>query len=91
MHRSARHCTKIPGIEAISIISDRIFPRHTHDKFGIGYLVDGGQESWSGRGHVEARKGDIITVTRRNLVDLSILRPAPALVYELLTSFGSAN
>ena len=69
MHKSARHSTVVPGIEAISIISDRTFPRHTHDEFGIGYLVDGGQESWSGRGLVEARAGDIITVNPGELHD----------------------
>ena len=69
MHKSARYFTVVPGIEAISIISDRTFPRHTHDEFGIGYLVDGGQESWSGRGLVEARAGDIITVNPGELHD----------------------
>lgn len=69
MHKSVRHSTLVPGIEAISIISDRTFPRHTHDEFGIGYLVSGGQESWSGRGLVEARAGDIITVNPGELHD----------------------
>lgn len=69
MHKSVRYSTVVPGIEAISIISDRTFPRHTHDEFGIGYLVSGGQESWSGRGLVEARAGDIITVNPGELHD----------------------
>ncbi|WP_170107076.1 AraC family transcriptional regulator [Roseibium marinum] len=46
----------------VSIISDRSFPRHTHDEYGIGFMVSGGHESWSGRGHVEASTGDVITV-----------------------------
>lgn len=69
MHKSARHCTSVPGVEAISIISDRSFPRHTHDEFGLGYLVDGAQKSWSGRGEVEAAAGDIITVNPGELHD----------------------
>lgn len=69
MHKSVRHRTAIPGIEAISMLSDRTFPRHTHDEFGLGYLVDGGQESWSGRGLVEAEAGDIITVNPGELHD----------------------
>ncbi|WP_299397418.1 AraC family transcriptional regulator [Pelagibius sp.] len=69
MHKSVRHRTVIPGVEAISILSDRTFPRHTHDEFGLGYLVDGGQESWSGRGLVEAEAGDIITVNPGELHD----------------------
>ncbi|MEM8812828.1 MAG: AraC family transcriptional regulator [Pseudomonadota bacterium] len=62
MHRSVRHKTAIPGIDVISIRSDCSFPRHTHDEFGFGYIVDGGQESWSGRGLVEASAGDVIAV-----------------------------
>lgn len=69
MHKAARHCTLLPGVEAISIISDRSFPRHTHDEFGLGYLVDGSQKSWSGRGHVESKAGDIITVNPGEMHD----------------------
>ena len=69
MHRSVRHPSVIPGIDVISIRSDRSFPRHSHDEFGIGYLVSGGQESWSGRGLVEAEAGDIITVNPSELHD----------------------
>lgn len=69
MHRSARHSTVLPGIEAISILSDRTFPRHSHDEFGIGVLLDGAQDSWSGRGLVEAQAGDVITVNPGELHD----------------------
>jgi len=69
MHKSARHQTILPGIDAISIKSDRTFPRHTHDEFGFGYVVEGGQESWSGRGLVEASTGDTITVNPAELHD----------------------
>lgn len=69
MHKSARHRTIFPGIDAISIKSDRTFPRHSHDEFGFGYVVDGGQESWSGRGLVEASAGDTITVNPAELHD----------------------
>ncbi len=69
MHKSVRHQTILPGVDAISIKSDRTFPRHTHDEFGFGYIVVGGQDSWSGRGHVEARAGDTITVNPAELHD----------------------
>lgn len=69
MHKSARHQTILPGIDAVSIKSDRTFPRHSHDEFGFGYVVAGGQESWSGRGQVEARAGDTITVNPAELHD----------------------
>ena len=69
MHKSVRHSSGILGIEAISIISDRTFLRHTHDEFGIGFLVEGGQESWRRRGLVEGQAGDIITVNPGELHD----------------------
>ena len=69
MHVATRHATSVPGVDAISILSDRSFPRHSHDEFGFGYVVRGGQESWSGRGSVEARAGDTITVNPSELHD----------------------
>lgn len=83
MHRSVRHSTILPGIEAISIVSDRTFPRHSHDEFGIGVLVDGAQESWSGRGMVEAQAGDVITVNPGELHD-GIGRPDRARHWRML-------
>jgi len=69
MHQSTRHRTAFPGIDVISIKSDRTFPRHSHDEFGFGYLVAGGQDSWSGRGLVAAQAGDTITVNPTELHD----------------------
>jgi AraC-like DNA-binding protein len=83
MHRSTRHITLLPGVEAISIISDRTFPRHSHDEFGIGVLIDGAQDSWSGRGMVEAEAGDVITVNPGELHD-GIGRPDRARHWRML-------
>lgn len=69
MHKSARHNTILPGVDAISIKSDRTFPRHSHDEFGFGYIVEGGQDSWSSRGLVEALAGDTITVNPAEIHD----------------------
>ncbi|PIE37763.1 MAG: AraC family transcriptional regulator [Gammaproteobacteria bacterium] len=69
MHRSVRHQTVLSGTDAISIKSDRTFPRHTHDEFGFGYIVSGGQASWSGRGLVEAQVGNTITVNPAEVHD----------------------
>ncbi|WP_343550543.1 AraC family transcriptional regulator [Pantoea sp.] len=52
----------IAGIEAVNANSNISFGRHTHEQFGIGLMDSGGQKSLSGRGHVEAKAGDIITV-----------------------------
>ncbi|MEM9590003.1 MAG: AraC family transcriptional regulator [Pseudomonadota bacterium] len=69
MHKAIRHTPVLEGLEAVSITSDRSFPRHTHDTFGIGYIERGGQESWSGRGLVEAGAGDVITVNPGEIQD----------------------
>lgn len=69
MHKSDRQQTVVEGVDVISIRSDRTFPRHTHDEFGFGYIVQGGQKSWSSRGLVEAGCGDVITVNPAELHD----------------------
>ncbi|QLF70975.1 AraC family transcriptional regulator [Peteryoungia desertarenae] len=56
------HGTPIKGLEAVSATSAHVFPRHTHESFGIGFIAAGGQVSASGRGQVEASTGQVITV-----------------------------
>jgi AraC-like DNA-binding protein len=51
-----------PGIEAVEAETRHVFPRHTHEQFGIGVIHRGAQKSFSGRGMVEAGPGDTITV-----------------------------
>ena len=52
----------IAGVEAIESDTRHVFPRHTHEQFGIGVINRGAQKSYSGRGMVEAGSGDTITV-----------------------------
>jgi AraC-like DNA-binding protein len=52
----------IAGMQAVESDSRHVFPRHTHEQFGIGVIRRGAQRSLSGRGMVEAGAGDIITV-----------------------------
>lgn len=47
---------------AVEARTRHVFPRHTHDQFGIGVILAGAQKSASGRGPVEAGAGDAITV-----------------------------
>ena len=54
--------TNMPGVAAVVADSDRSFPRHMHDQFGIGLIERGAQKSLSGRGMVEAGAGHVITV-----------------------------
>jgi AraC-like DNA-binding protein len=52
----------IAGVQAVASDTRHIFPRHTHEQFGIGVIDRGAQKSLSGRGMVEAGSGDTITV-----------------------------
>jgi AraC-like DNA-binding protein len=63
------HVTCAPGVAAFSLASDRAFPRHAHDQFGIGVIAEGAHRSWSGRGEVEARAGEVITVNPGEMHD----------------------
>src|SRR6478735_3248817 len=54
--------TTMPGVEAIEAETDHVFPRHTHEQFGIGVVRRGAHRSLSGRGMVEAGPGNVITV-----------------------------
>jgi AraC-like DNA-binding protein len=56
------HPTSLAGLEAVSATSAHVFPKHSHDTYGIGFLSAGGQISASGRGQVEAEAGQLITV-----------------------------
>ena len=61
VHRVEQFRSMLPGIRAMTLRSDRAFPRHTHNQFGIGVITQGAHRSWSGVGPVEAVAGDIIT------------------------------
>jgi AraC-like DNA-binding protein len=56
------HGFPLAGIDAMSASTERSFPRHTHDQYGIGLVDSGGHGSWSGRGQVEAGPGAFICV-----------------------------
>jgi AraC-like DNA-binding protein len=69
IHRVEQHRSNVPGIEAISRVSNHVFPRHAHDQFGIGVITFGGQRAWSGIGHVDACAGDVIMVNPGEIHD----------------------
>ena len=50
------------GVNAVASNTRHVFPRHTHEQYGIGVIKHGAQKSFSGRGIVEAGPGDTITV-----------------------------
>ncbi len=69
VHRAVIHPPCLAGLEVVDLVSARAFPRHAHDQFGLGVVVSGAQRSWSGRGHVEAGAGDIITTNPGEMHD----------------------
>jgi hypothetical protein len=69
LHTAAVQPTPVKGVIAVSLTSNRHFPRHSHDEFGIGVLTAGSQRSWSGRGMVESVQGDVITVNAGEVHD----------------------
>ena len=56
------HECSLAGIDAMTAATERTFPRHTHDQYGIGVIDTGGHASWSGRGNVEAGPGAFVCV-----------------------------
>ncbi|MFP3271197.1 MAG: AraC family transcriptional regulator [Paraburkholderia sp.] len=63
----------IAGVEATVAETAHAFPRHSHDRFGVGVIVRGGHRSASGRGLVEARMNDAIMVNPGEVHDGSPL------------------
>lgn len=63
----------LDGVEATVAHTTHAFARHSHDRFGIGVVIAGGQRSASGRGPVEARATDVITVNPGEVHDGSPL------------------
>lgn len=65
-----RHATTgMVGLRAVGAGSAHSFPRHTHEEYGIGVIISGGQISASGRGQVSAGAGDVITVNPAEVHD----------------------
>lgn len=63
----------LAGVEATVAETNAPFPRHSHDRFGVGVIVAGGHRSSSGRGVVEARANDAIMVNPGEVHDGSPL------------------
>lgn len=68
-HHVVQHRSGMNGVEAMTMLTEHVFPRHSHDQFGIGVMTVGGQRSWSVLGGVESRTGDIIMVNPGEMHD----------------------
>lgn len=69
VHQVKQHRCVIPDVEILSLYSERAFPRHSHDQFGIGVFIQGSHRSWSNIGNVNAVTGDIIMVNPGEIHD----------------------
>jgi AraC-like DNA-binding protein len=69
IHQVEQHKSVFRGVEAMTLVSNHHFPRHTHDQFGIGVIAFGAHRSWSGIGAVEASPGDVIMVNPGEMHD----------------------
>jgi AraC-like protein len=69
IHWAEQHRSTVSGIEAMTLVSNHHFPRHSHDQYGIGVIAFGAQRSWSGVGLVSASAGDVIMVNPGEMHD----------------------
>jgi AraC-like DNA-binding protein len=88
------------AVVAVDARSSRSFARHAHDEFGIGLMTEGAQRSASGRGQVEAVRGNLITVNPAELHDgtpigadrsWSMLYIAPDAVASVVADIGEGQ
>jgi len=77
VHVVKQYRSALRGVEAYSLRTELAFPRHSHDQFGIGVMVEGAQRSWSLIGQVEAGAGDVIMVNPGEMHDGSPLEEGP--------------
>src|SRR5437588_5400540 len=61
IHHFEWHRSTVPGIEMVTKVTHRPFPRHWHDQFAMGVIGSGAQRSCSGLGTVYCSAGDVIT------------------------------
>src|SRR5215469_8590344 len=69
IHDVTQHRVGMPGVEAMTLMSNHHFPRHAHDQFGMGLIAFGAQKSWSGVGAVNAEAGNMIMVNPGEIHD----------------------
>lgn len=77
MKYGAFHVRSLHGglVTAVDACSGRAFARHAHDEFSVGLMTSGAQRSWSGRGPVEAIRGNLITANPSEMHDGAPIGP----------------
>lgn len=69
LHHVQQHRLTLPGLEAMTLQTERHFSRHSHDQFGLGIFTHGAQRSWSHIGQVDAAAGNMIMVNPGEIHD----------------------
>ena len=69
IHHVQQHHLPLPGLEAMSLLTEQHFSRHAHEQFGLGIFIRGAQRSWSHLGQVDASAGQIIMVNPGEMHD----------------------
>ncbi|HHG8771541.1 TPA: AraC family ligand binding domain-containing protein [Raoultella planticola] len=69
IHYVQQHRLTLPGLEAMTLQTERPFSRHSHDQFGLGIFTHGAQRSWSHIGQVDAAAGNMIMVNPGEIHD----------------------
>ncbi|WP_434641202.1 AraC family transcriptional regulator [Klebsiella sp. I138] len=69
IHHVRQHRLNLPGLEAMSLLTEQHFSRHAHEQFGLGIFTHGAQRSWSHIGQVDASAGSIIMVNPGEMHD----------------------
>lgn len=69
IHKVEPLCSPISGTNAMSLLTEHTFPRHSHDHLGVGVISHGTQCSWSLIGQLEAGPGDVIIVNPGEIHD----------------------
>ena len=61
IHRVEQHRSSVKGIQAMTSVSNRHFPRHAHDQFGLGLMLSGANRGWTRFfGQIETSAGDVM-------------------------------
>ena len=68
-HLAIQHRSACAGVEAVTVASDRSFPRHAHDEYGVGLMSAGAHRTSSRIGLVEAGAGDVVTINPGEMHD----------------------
>lgn len=69
IHAATQHRTAYAGVEAVTVASDRAFPRHAHDQYGVGLMSAGAHRTSSRIGLIEAEAGDVVTINPGEMHD----------------------